>query len=292
MWTEADRNAKMLISYAGELPEKLYRYRTVREANLERLISFEIIEEAVYLACLKDLNDPDEGRFLLRLEGDRAEIMQYWNEALKSTRPELNLAEAEHEAESLTERVIQSMPGVPEHIVKLVRYVMEHVVRVACFTTQPLSYSMWANYAKYFDPNVGPIDHGGICIEYKCDDAWRSGNLHPVEYSDVVPEINAVARDENELTKAIYQKSREWRCEEEWRIMSIIQARPPFPNNLTANSKIKLENGVTGVIFGMSSPRSLIDAIREKVIVSNPKITFKQVIRDPMTFSRQLRDLD
>lgn len=291
MWKEADRNAKMLISYKGNLPEKLYRYRTVTEANLDRIINFEIIEEAVFLAGLKDLNDPDEGRFLIRLDGNRTEIMQYWREALKSTHPGLSLTEIEKEANSLTEKVIKSGNEIPEHVIQFTRYAIENVVRVACFTTQPVNYSMWTNYAKYIDPNIGPVEHGGICIEYNCDDAWRSGNPHPVEYSDIVPEINVVKRDEHEITKAIYQKSREWRCEEEWRVMSIIQTIPPFPDNFTTNSKIKIENGVAGVIFGLNTPSVLIDTIRKMVSVAKPNISFKQVFRDPQTFNRQLRDL-
>lgn len=291
MWTKANPNTKMLISYSGNFPEKLYRYRTVSPANLDRLINFEIIEEAIYLAGLKDLNDPDEGRFLIKFEGSRTEIMEYWRESLKSSRPILSIAEIENEAESRTEELIRLRYVVPEHTLRFTRYVLEHVLRVACFTTQPVNYSMWANYAKYVHPTDGPIGHGDVCLEYYCDEAWRSGNLHPVEYSDAVPEINVIKRDENELVKAIYLKSTEWRCEEEWRIMSIIQSMPPFPDNLTANSKIKLKNGIASVIFGLNTPRALIEKIQAKVSAAKPKISFRQVVRDPKTFNRKLCDL-
>lgn len=291
MWTKANPNAKMLISYSGSFPEKLYRYRTVSSANLDRLVNFEIIDEAIYLAGLKDLNDPDEGRFLIKFEGSRTEIMEYWKEAMKSSYPAWSIAEIESEASSYTERVISSGYIIPEHVVHFTRYVLEHILRVACFTTQPVNYSMWANYAKYIHPTDGPIEHGGICLEYYCDEAWRCGNLHPVEYSDTIPEINVTKRDENELAKVVYKKSREWRCEEEWRIMSIIQSMPPFPDNLTANSKIKLENSIASVIFGLNTPKELIEEIRARVSAAKPKILFKQVVHDPTTFNRQLRDM-
>jgi hypothetical protein len=87
--------------------------------------------------------------------------------------------------------------------------VLERVQRVACFTTQAVNYSMWANYAKFVHPTNGPIDHGGICLEYQCDESWRNTTLHPVEYSDTVPEIDIVNRDESELIKVLYTKSRE-----------------------------------------------------------------------------------
>lgn len=291
MWIEADPNAKMLISYSGNFPEKLYRYRSVSAANLDRLINFEIIEEAIYLAGLKDLNDPDEGRFLIKFEGSYAEIIEYWRKALQSSRSSLSNAETEDEAKSRTEEIIRLNYVLPDYTLQYTRYVLEHVLRVACFTTQPVNYSMWANYAKYVHPSDGEIAHGGICLEYYCDEAWRSGNLHPVEYSDVVPEINVVKRDENELTKAVFIKSREWRCEEEWRIMSIIQSMPPFPDNLTANSRIRVENSVASVIFGLKTPMELIEEICERVSAAKPRIIFKQIVRDPKTFNREIHIL-
>lgn len=288
MWSKADPNEKKLISYAGKLPLKLYRYRTVTSSNLDRIINFEIIEEGIYLAGLKDLNDPDEGRFLIKIQGSERDIFEYWKNAVKSTCPELTVSQIKSEARSLTHRVIQLDRIVPEHIITYTRYVLEHVLRVACFTTQPINYSMWANYAKFIHPSDGPIDHGGICIEYNCDEGWRSTTLHPVEYSDIIPEINVVTRDESELIKAVYKKSTEWRCEDEWRIVEILKAMPPFPDNLTVNSKMRLENGVSSIIFGLKTPSFLIEEIRTKVTAANPRISYKKVVRNSLTFNREL----
>jgi len=62
MWRKVNTADKPLIIYPGELPTRLYRYRSIRPATLDRLIESEIIGEIIYLAGLKELNDPDEAR--------------------------------------------------------------------------------------------------------------------------------------------------------------------------------------------------------------------------------------
>lgn len=291
MWKKMDLNESKLISYSGSFPKKLYRYRTVSPENLDRIINFEIKEEAIYLAGLKDLNDPDEGRFLIKFTGSEDEIFEFWRESVKSTYPEYSPKKIDYEAKLRTNEVINAGYIVPQSVVSHTRHVFENVLRVACFTTLPVNYSMWANYAKYLDPEKGAIDHGGICLEYECDKSWMAVNLHPVEYSDKIPEIDVVKRMESELINAIYMKSLEWRCEEEWRIMSVINAKPPFPENLTKNSKIRLENSITSVIFGLNTPEKTVKDIRDRVSKIKPTILFKQVIHNPMTYVRELKEL-
>lgn len=150
---------------------------------------------------------------------------------------------------------------------------------------------MWANYAKFVHPENGPIDHGGICIEYQGGEHWRSTTMHPVEYSDTIPKINLVKRDESELVKAAYMKSMEWRCEDEWRIAYVIQSTTPFPDNLTLNSKIRVENGVTGIIFGKNTPDWVVEKIRAIVSVAKPNVLHKKVILNLWTLKRELIEL-
>ena len=68
-WVVGD-GAPNYIRYAGPLPASLYRYRSVSAGNIDRIIDFEIIGEAFFLAALGELNDPDEGRFRFVLEKD------------------------------------------------------------------------------------------------------------------------------------------------------------------------------------------------------------------------------
>lgn len=292
MWKAMTDAAEPLISYSGSLPAKLYRYRSVSPSTLDqRIIDFEILEEGVYLSGLKDLNDPDEGRFIVSFEGTREEIASYWKEAFKSVGVAISLKDAERLAYLRADEIIAAGRRVPKPVVDYTRRVIEYVLRVACFTTLPTNYSMWANYAKYSDGSKVSIDHGGICIEYTCDESWRSVNLHPVMYSDDVPKINPVTRDELELVKAIYSKSSEWRCENEWRIFMILQSMPPFPSNLELNSKVRLEGSVSGIIFGLKTPDHVIAQVSGRIKQAGRAITLRRVVRDPTTYERVLNDV-
>lgn len=288
MWKKSNPTIIPMITYAGDLPTRLYRYRSISPGNIDRLIDFEILDECIFLAGLKDLNDPDEGRFLMSFSGTPQEIIDYWSLAIRKTSPGLLDTEIKMQAESNARQIIANDFAVSDHVVSYTRSVLETIVRVACFTTHPVNYSMWANYAKYYHPADGPIDHAGVCIEYRCDASWRPGNLHPVEYSDDLPVVKLINRQEFDLVKTLYKKTREWRGEDEWRIMSIIDAKPPYPANLTANSKVKLENSVAAVIFGKNTPGTIIDQIKTRVSMKKPSVIFKRVVRNPLTYNREL----
>lgn len=287
MWIP-DNGTKKYISYDGPLPSSLYRYRSVSPKNIERLIDFEIAEEAIFLAGLKDLNDPDEGRFTINFGEDYNEILKYWQRAIARTHPELPFLDVFMQAKSNADQLVATDYLVPDGTIAYTRDVLEQLVRVACFTTQPTNYSMWANYAKQFDENGSALDHGGICIEYQCDEGWRSTTLHPVAYADLVPEISVTKEYESELVRAMYSKAREWRCENEWRITSIIDARPPFPANLTGNSQMKIAGAVQSVIFGLKATDSMMNMFISRLKPVRPNLLFKRVVRDARTFERKL----
>lgn len=293
MWTPIGTQPNKLIAYKGEFPTHLYRYRSLSSNTLDRLIDFEIIEESIFLAGLGDLNDPDEGRFTLNFQGTRDEILDYWRKSIISTSPHLTASKIEIIANSNTDELIANNFQIPDRVITYTRNTLADAIRVACFTTQFKNYSMWANYAKYIDrqDNTCDLGHGGICIEYLCDDSWRDTCLHPVEYTDTIPDLRIISRSESELVKAVYTKASEWRGEEEWRMMLVLQALPPFPSNFRANSKIKLEDRVKSVIFGMNTPNNLIEEISNRVRVKKPKITFKRMIKDPTSFLRTVVDL-
>ncbi|WP_225073874.1 hypothetical protein [Desulfuromonas sp. CSMB_57] len=290
MWTPLDINEPTIIEYDGDLPSHIYRYRQLSNDCIDRIIDFEIIEEAIYLAGLKDLNDPDEGRFLVKFKGTDNELFNFWCRIISHTYPSKPLKAVEAQAKANIEETRNLGNQVPERVAAYTKYVLGHVLRVACFTTNPFNYSMWANYGKY-NGCGGPVGHGGICIEYLCDNGWRGLNLHPVQYSDEIPEIDAVNMDESKLVKAIYMKAKEWQSEEEWRIFSLLDVMPPFPPNLTTNSKYRLEGSVKSVIFGMATPKVMISKIMDRVKAKKSNILFKQVAQNPVTFDRYLLDI-
>lgn len=285
-WKATDPNQKTFIRYEGALPEKLYRYRRVDPKSFQdRLIDFEILQEGIFLPAMRDLNDPDEGRFLVRFDGGDDAIVDYFSSRLRAGGT--GAREAEAIARSNLAEVVSNGYRAPEHVARRTREILGQVLRVACFTTQPVNYSMWANYGVFADgSNI--TGHGGVCIEYRCDEAWRGIPLYPVTYSDDVPTVNPLLGDEVSFAKTQFTKSREWRGEDEWRILNIVQALPPFPANLAANCKIKLQGAVSGIVFGMNTPTPVIDQIVTRVGSAMPAVTFKRVASNPATHVREL----
>ena len=163
--------------------------------------------------------------------------------------------------------------------------ILGKLLRIACFTTRPLNGPMWTHYGNFSDGNGCITPHGGLCIEYAVDDSWRQAGLQPVEYVEKRPEVNILARDriEAQLAYATRVKSPDWAYEEEWRLVGYLEAKPPWPDNLTTNSKLKLEGSVQSVILGLNAKgvatEKVIEAIRKKL----PAIAVKRVIRDETT---------
>lgn len=288
MWTPRDPDHKAYLTYQGPLPAALFRYRSVRPDTIDRLVDFEILQEGVFLSALKDLNDPDEGRLLVRYFGSDDEILAFWRKAIREEQQLISDSDVEEIAQANLQTVLAERYAAPVHVAHLLRHVMTHVCRVACFTTSPTNFSMWANYAKRFDANGNSTDHAGVCIEYRCHESWRGAALHPVVYSDEVPVVNLVGLDEEALAKVLYMKSREWRAEEEWRISSVLQATPPFEGNWQANAKMKIEGAVAAVIFGLNSPQEMFDVFASRLKKARPDIALKRVVRNPLTWVREV----
>src|SRR4051812_48797339 len=64
--------------YNGDLPKTLYRYRSLRSRSQFRNVMNEILGEQVFLAPLKSLNDPDEGRMLIRFPRDPVAAFEFF----------------------------------------------------------------------------------------------------------------------------------------------------------------------------------------------------------------------
>lgn len=147
---------------------------------------------------------------------------------------------------------------------------------------------MWANYAKYTNEAGESTDHAGICIRYACDSRWSTVGLHPVDYTDEVPVVDPTERDEEKFARVMYTKAREWRCESEWRVSSILKAMPPFAPDFDKNSKIRGEGMVSGVIFGMRTPPEIKKKFVERIVSSGRNVELLQLTRNPSTFAREL----
>ena len=276
MWKEIDRDDGY-ITYPGELPSYLYRYRSINMQSIDRLMDFELCDEAIYLAGLNELNDPNEGRFLVHFSENVSDIKSFFFESMEDEYPDISQRRIEAEKRAL--RVVLSKFKPTPEIVKDYRDKIGQVFRVACFTEDCLNKPMWANYAKFINKEK-TIDRAGLCIEYRVDESFKSLNLHPVDYTDSVPIVRIDKDVEDFSNKIFYVKHTSWSYEKEWRISSVLQATYPFEQLLTTNSKLRLESSINAIIFGEYTPFNIIKKIFEKVNNANPLIEFKQVFYD------------
>ena len=182
-------------------------------------------------------------------------------------------------------RAMVDNSNIPKKTVDQMHAVLGKLLRIACFTTRPLNGPMWTHYGCFFDGNGGVTPHGGLCIEYEVNENWRLAGLRPVEYVEKRPEINLLARDslEAQFAYATRVKSPDWAYEDEWRLVAYIEAKPPWPLNLTANSKLKLEGSVRSVILGLNAKGPTAEKVIDAVWKKEPKIALKRVIRDKST---------
>lgn len=276
MWKEIDWGDGY-ITYPEDLPNYLYRYRSINMQSIDRLMDFELCDEAIYLAGLNELNDPNEGRFLVRFSENVSDIKSFFFESMEDEYP--NISQRRIEAEKRALRVVLSEFKPTPEIIKDYRDKIGQVFRVACFTEDCFNTPMWANYAKFIDKEK-TIDRAGLCIEYRVDEGFKSLNLHPVDYTDSVPIVRVDKDIEDFSNKIFYVKHTSWSYEKEWRISSVLQATYPFEKLLTTNSKLRLESSINAIIFGEYTPSSIIKKIFEKVNNANPSIEFKQVFYD------------
>lgn len=272
------------LPFSGALPPTLFRYRPLSEGGVENRLDFEVLDEAVFLAGADTLNDPDEGRIRWSAQGSFEIAVKVVMGALMAQNSGANPVDLLPKAWE-TARAMVNNSNIPKETVDQMHAVLGKLLRIACFTTHPLNGPMWAHYGYFADGNGCVIPHGGVCIEYNVNESWRLAGLRPVEYAEKRPEINMLARDslEAQFEYATRVKSPDWAYEDEWRLVAYIEAKPPWPLNLTTNSKLKLEGSVRSVILGLnandSTTEKVIDTVRKKA----PQIALKRVIRDEST---------
>lgn len=277
-WQEAPSDRIPFISYEGELPKSFFRYRSIDLTNLDsRLIDFELNESGIYLSGLDELNDPCEGRLKIEFSSEQEAII-YWMKALSKHYPKTD--QITLLAESINRhRLYKKSPDFAlEGVYNLHKDIGRKYIRTACFTIDPTNMAMWANYAKFIDTkNHQSMDGGGLCIEYQFDDEIRKETFHPVFYTSDVPVFNPSTDDEKTLAKAFLTKSPEWTYEQEWRLISTLTPIDPQKPPLTCNSKLKFEGAIKRVIFGLKTPKKIIDHIINRTA---PNFTFHKVLVD------------
>jgi hypothetical protein len=273
------------LKFEGTLPPVLYRYRKVKIDELERLIEFEVVDEAVFLAGIGQLNDPDEGRIRWVLDGSQEIIYEHLKEVITKQNPTMSRVAIKREAQETARTIMTEGRVIRPSIIEQFNSFISNLVRVACFTTHPVNKPMWSHYGNLID-GLRTLEHGGICIEYNCGESWRHMGLCPVSYSSDRPSINMIGSDHErglQLTKAMFFKDSRWGYEDEWRIAAYMEKNAFYPANLEINSRLQFPNCILSVIFGLNAPDNMIERVRNILNAHGRNVPLKRIVRDSST---------
>lgn len=279
--------AKPYFIHQGPIPDTLYRYRSLTSRRQYRNVLSEILSEKVYLASMNSLNDPDEGRLRIEFKKDTSAIYSYFYSQEVEMRGH---ALASRLAADRVAELVSNGYRLPEGVARILRAEFGRRVRIACFTTLPTNFLMWANYATLCLHGKRP-GHTGICIEYAVSEEWRAHPFGPVMYSDVVPVYDPTSRDEGTLVKTYYMKSPEWSGEGEWRITYMVTGELQSDAEADRNAMLSLPGSVRAVIFGMDTPKNVREKIMRDVRRTAPHIQFRYLHQDRHLVGREIRNL-
>jgi hypothetical protein len=211
----------------SNLGRSLYRYRSLE--NLAKRLE-ELRDGYVYLSKPAAFNDPYDSALSFSWEHALKQAVEQIGpeygidaksfELFKEKQDEL----AQQGFESLIGGLLSVFygPGVSSDLFGFFR----EKLGVSCFATNPNSVVMWSHYAN---------QHQGICVEFSGPVMLSSAKvlelLHPVQYADnfldvfrlfwLPPiDIYQVRFDVLPILAACH-KSRDWKYEEEWRLVSL-----------------------------------------------------------------------
>lgn len=108
---------------------------------------------------------------------------------------------------------------------------------ICCFTKRSDSLQLWSLYAS---------NHSGICIEYDVPTLKSVGALKRVTYTEKMlakPFSKSTHPDKRELVRAFFNKSSEYKSEQEWRVVR------------KDGGKVKLSNCIRGIYIGTNYRR-------------------------------------
>jgi hypothetical protein len=198
------------------------------------------------------LNDPFDCAIPIHYDqGSKKEIMGYWEEHLKRSRPDLNRRERRKAAIDAYKEIRKG----GERTVKIQRGIIDTTVGVFSLSGNYKSILLWSHYAN---------SHKGFCIGFNVNklkkfcqkryaEAGEVISLEEVEYPDKYPFIDYRASKDERLKSQLLTKSSEWQYEREYRLIWF----------LGANKKLKIDDGIIRrVILGCK----MIQDDKDKVI--------------------------
>lgn len=150
----------------------------------------------------------------------------------------------------------------------------KHIIKsgVFCLTPKWDNQLMWAHYAD---------GHRGYCLVFVFKkDSQEINKLKKVEYPDEYPEFVVEDEDyENSGNKSCLSKSKCWKYEEEYRLLS------PYEGYLDSPT-----NALEGIIFGCKMKNEIKDMIVKLNNKRDRQLRLNETYLDPKEYAIRIRD--
>lgn len=189
----------------GLYPKRLFKYTPIN--TLKKALEV----PSIYFAAAEDFNDPFELKYYLEHDYTKEDWITYLEKQGYS--PQESILKAKE--------IIANPLNTEEIVSNAVEKEMKRL-GILCLTGDNDNLLMWAHYAD---------EHKGVCIEYDLEaDIEAFCFPNKVDYTDEYVKFNYL-RGQEHVTDCIFHKSKDWKYENEYRIVRMGYARKPVPIN-------------------------------------------------------------
>ncbi len=198
-----------------ELPY-LYKYRPLTGDGMRNLEAT-LLKGEVFLAAPNKFNDPFDCHPVYAYEGSDEEMCKHLDNRY-GTDPE-NLRRV-HEAFATRASNRRVWDIAVERMCGELAAELKRALGIYCLSAVPDHVLMWSHYAD---------QHRGVCLRFsQTSDAGLFRVAQRVAYSDERPILRIVQDSiQTKLEKAFLTKAKDWGYEQEWRVLSPVQAGVP-----------------------------------------------------------------
>jgi hypothetical protein len=217
-----NNNPKQMDYYFLKAPSKLFRYRSDSDKSLESLIN-----NKIWMATPKELNDPFECRFEFDLKKIEEEMYMECSELRGK------------DEKNIIDRKIAEKLRIFEGTLNSYKKLRNNLY-MACFSERNDSILMWSHYANF---------HKGFCIEYSRESLIikYKRTINPIIYDD--NRVNIWDINDDSWHKVILTKAFDWEYEKEYRFIikkdvyeKGIVLDSPLPTKIWLGNDITCEN--------------------------------------------------
>jgi len=208
----------------------LYKFRVLNKTSHKEILTSNLLS----FPSPDNFNDPFDSAIPIHYDqGSKQEIISYWEEHLKISRPDLNRRQRKEGAIIACKEIQKGRLRT----VEIQEKIISSMVGVFSLSGNYKGISLWSHYAD---------SHKGFCVGFNarklkgfCQKRFIGAeeviSLEEVEYSEKYPFINALRMStEERLNYQLLTKSPEWQSEKEYRLIWF----------KGANKKLRIDDGI------------------------------------------------